>query len=64
VVSSNTGAVTIERSSKRGKTFIAVASQRNNLVKEYNAASKKFNWAPFQTKSDKPPESYQDYVVK
>lgn len=44
--------------------LIAVASQRNNLVKEYNAASEKFNWAPFKTKLDKPRERFQEYQVK
>lgn len=42
----------------------AVASQRNNLVREYNAASQKFNWAPFQTRSDKPSEHFSEYVVR
>jgi hypothetical protein len=44
--------------------LIAIISQRNNLVKDYNAASEKFNWAPFQTKLDKPRESFQDYQIK
>ncbi|MBM3250818.1 MAG: hypothetical protein FJZ07_01075 [Candidatus Nealsonbacteria bacterium] len=44
--------------------LIAVASQRNNLVKEYNAASEKFNWAPFRTRLDKPRESFQEYQAK
>jgi len=41
----------------------SIASQRNGLVKEYNAASEKFNWAPFETNPDKPEESYHEYVV-
>ena len=41
--------------------LVAVISQRNNLVKEYNAASEKFNWAPFKTKLDKPREAFQEY---
>jgi len=41
--------------------LLAIASQRNNLVKEYNAASQKFNWTPFQTKPDKPKETYLEY---
>ena len=42
---------------------LAVTSQRNGLVKEYNAASQKFNWSPFQTRPDKPKESFHIYVV-
>lgn len=38
--------------------LVAVVSQRNNLVREYNAASEKFNWSPFQTRPDKPHERY------
>jgi hypothetical protein len=44
--------------------LIAVASQRNNLVREYNAASEKFNWKPFLTRPDKPKDRFDDYVVK
>lgn len=44
--------------------LVAIASQRNNLVKEYNAASSKFNWSPFQTDPDKPNQFFQEYVVK
>ena len=44
--------------------LIAVASQRNNLVREYNAASEKFNWKMFQTKPDKPKERFHDYDAK
>ncbi|GEM_PF-2230337 len=44
--------------------LVGVASQRNNLVKDYNAASRKFNWSPFQTNPDKPAEYLQEYVVK
>lgn len=43
--------------------LVAIVSQRNNLVKEYNAASEKFNWAPFKTKVDKPRERFQEYAV-
>lgn len=32
----------------------AVISQRNNLAKDYNAQSAKFNWRPFDTKKVKP----------
>jgi len=34
--------------------LLAVTSQRNGIVREYNAASAKFNWALFQTRPDKP----------
>lgn len=36
----------------------AIVSQRNNLAQEYNAASEKFNWAPFNTRDDKPVERF------
>lgn len=42
---------------------LAVTSQRNGLVQEYNAASEKFNWSPFQTRPDKPKERFHVYVV-
>ncbi len=44
--------------------LIAVASQRNNLAREYNASSSKFNWAPFKTKPNPPKENFEEYVVK
>lgn len=44
--------------------LIAVASQRNNLVREYNSQSEKFNWKLFQTRPDKPKERFHDYDVK
>lgn len=44
--------------------LIAVASNRNGLVQEYNAQSEKFNWTPFQTRTDKPSQKFEDYVVK
>jgi hypothetical protein len=44
--------------------LLAVASQRNSLVQEYNAASDKFNWAPFQTRPDKPKVRFHEYDVK
>ncbi len=42
----------------------AIVSQRNNLVRDYNAASSKFNWSPFQTDPNKPDDSFQEYVIK
>lgn len=39
----------------------AIMSQRNNLVKDYNAESNKFNWKPFKTKPDLPKEHYEEY---
>jgi hypothetical protein len=44
--------------------LLAIASQRNNLVKEYNADSEKFNWSPFQTRPDKPRQNIDEYVIK
>lgn len=39
----------------------ALASQRNNLVRDYNAASEKFNWKMFQTRPDKPKQHFHTY---
>ncbi len=44
--------------------LLAIVSNRNNLVKDYNAQSEKFNWAPFQTRPDLPPRTFFEYVVK
>lgn len=44
--------------------LLAVASQRNNLVKEYNANSDKFNWSLFQTRPDKPQQRFHEYAQK
>ncbi len=44
--------------------LLAIVSQRNSLVAEYNAASEKFNWKPFQTRPDKPKERYFEYRVE
>ncbi|MBI3577206.1 hypothetical protein HY086_04170 [Candidatus Gottesmanbacteria bacterium] len=44
--------------------LLAVVSNRNGLVKEYNEQSEKFNWAPFQTRPDLPPRTFFNYVVK
>jgi len=41
--------------------LVAVASQRNNLVKDYNAAGSKFNWKPFATSPDCPQLVFQEY---
>jgi hypothetical protein len=43
--------------------LVAIASQRNNLVKEYNAQSEKFNWKPFQSDPRKPKERFHEYIV-
>jgi hypothetical protein len=40
----------------------AIISQRNNLSRDYNAQSEKFNWAPFKTRLDKPREKFQEYA--
>lgn len=39
---------------------LAVTSQRNNLVRDYNAASSKFNWEPFLKNADRPDQSYKE----
>ncbi|NTW13903.1 MAG: hypothetical protein HGA31_02635 [Candidatus Moranbacteria bacterium] len=44
--------------------LVAIASQRNGLVAEYNAASEKFNWKAFQTRPDKPKERFFEYRVE
>lgn len=41
----------------------AIASNYNSLVKDYNAQSSKFNWTPFKTKSDKPKETLEEYII-
>lgn len=41
--------------------LLAVISQRNHLVQEYNANSQKFNWEPFRQRTDLPPESFEEY---
>lgn len=38
----------------------AIVSQRNNLVREYDAQSEKFNWEPFNAKSDRPQPRYDE----
>jgi hypothetical protein len=43
--------------------LIAVISQRNNIVREYNAASEKFNWTPFKTRPDAPQVRYEELSV-
>jgi hypothetical protein len=44
--------------------YIGIVSLRNNAVKEYNAASEKFTWAPFKTQPDCPPEKLTENVVE
>ncbi len=39
----------------------AMTSLRNSLARDYNAASEKFHWAPFQSKADKPEERFSEY---
>lgn len=41
--------------------LLAIVSQRNNQVREYNAASGKFNWSLFKTRPDKPAERFSEY---
>jgi hypothetical protein len=40
--------------------LMAIVSQRNNLVREYNAQSEKFNWSGFNTKADRPKPRYEE----
>lgn len=40
--------------------LVAVISQRNGIVREYNAASSMFNWALFEGNGDKPPTEYKE----
>jgi hypothetical protein len=43
--------------------LVAIKSQRNSLVQEYNAQSEKFNWQPFLTRDDKPREKFEVYEL-
>jgi hypothetical protein len=40
--------------------LMSIVSQRNNLVREYNAQSEKFNWEPFNSKSGRPRPRYDE----
>lgn len=44
--------------------WTAVVSQRNNLVREYNAAGSKFNWKPFATDPNCPSSVFQEYKTQ
>jgi len=44
--------------------LIAIVSQHNTLVREYVTQSSKFNWALFRTRTDMPPETYEEYLIK
>jgi hypothetical protein len=43
--------------------LVAVISQRNNIVRDYNAASSKFNWTPFKTRPDAPQVRYEELLA-
>lgn len=43
--------------------LVAVVTQRNGLVREYNAASNDFFWENFKHEPDLPPKLYTKYVV-
>lgn len=43
--------------------LVSIISQRNNLVREYDAASDKFDWAPFKTRGDLPPPRYDAHPL-
>jgi hypothetical protein len=42
--------------------LMAVVSQRNNLAKDFNAASQKFNWSLFNTRKDLPSQYIEQYT--
>jgi hypothetical protein len=57
--------VQFNREKQQGRDdLLAVISQRNNLVRDYNGASEKFSWSPFQTRPDKPKERFNEYVTR
>ena len=41
--------------------LVAIISQRNSLVMEYNAASDKFTWEPFKKRDDFPGKEFLEY---
>lgn len=41
--------------------LMAMISQRNGLVQEYNAQSAKFTWAPFESRRDMPSKTFEEY---
>jgi len=43
--------------------LIAIVSNRNSIVKDYNTQSEKFNWAPFRNYADFPGERFVEYVL-
>jgi hypothetical protein len=43
--------------------LVAVVALRNGIVREYNAQSEKFNWKPFNSKSDLPKPRYDESPV-
>lgn len=44
--------------------LVAITSQRNNLAREYNAQSEKFNWEPFKSRPDLPTEKFSEYKIQ
>lgn len=44
--------------------IVAIVSQRNNLAREYNAQSEKFNWEPFRSRPDLPMDRFSEYKIQ
>jgi hypothetical protein len=41
----------------------SIIVMRNTVVRDYNAASQKFNWAPFMSRQDLPPQTYAELAL-
>ena len=41
----------------------AIVSQRNNLVRDYDAQAAKFNWEPYRSRDDRPPPRYGELTA-
>lgn len=57
----------IQYNKERGTAYddlVAMVSQRNNLAREYNAQSEKFNWEPFKSRPDLPRDRFSEYKVQ
>jgi len=53
-----------ESHSQWTRELTGMITSYNLLVAQYNAASEKFNWAPFKDKSDNPPTQVKTYNTK
>lgn len=45
----------------RESELLGMITTLNALIAEYNAASAKFNWRPFESRSDRPATTYEEY---